>query len=180
MSTNLWRGAAGIAILILIFGAYYAGKASHQANAPLNQSETSSINVVTTASTTATSSPAKLAQSKQTQSATVSRTHSYTPVLTRVSVTSRGNTTILRCTGVQAIATGFDQNGAIFSPLHVTWSSSDPNIAVIDQNGVAISSHVGRVILTARSGAISGSMTISVIDSIRPGAGLSPCPGPRR
>jgi uncharacterized protein YjdB len=64
---------------------------------------------------------------------------------------------------MQFLATGVLSDGTninLTSP--VTWVSSDPGVAIIDFSGQATAFGVGSTTITARSGNITGSTTLTV------------------
>jgi uncharacterized protein YjdB len=63
---------------------------------------------------------------------------------------------------VSLSATPRDANGNVVSGAPVTWSSSDPSIAVVSSSGVVTGISVGSATITASSGAGSGSATVNV------------------
>jgi uncharacterized protein YjdB len=63
---------------------------------------------------------------------------------------------------VSLSATPRDANGNVVSGAPVTWSSSDPSIAVVSSSGVVTGISVGSTTITASSGAGSGSATVNV------------------
>ncbi|MCX5918261.1 MAG: Ig-like domain-containing protein, partial [Deltaproteobacteria bacterium] len=63
----------------------------------------------------------------------------------------------------QFTATGTYSNGTSNDiATQVTWSSSDTSVATIDSNGQAIAVSIGTTTITATSGSISGSTTLTV------------------
>jgi hypothetical protein len=177
----------GIALIALMAVAFYAGKESIPPKVPIVQvvnSLATTTNPTDVGTTSTNTNSVRRLPTSTTVESTTSVTSSpvsnktYTPVLTRISISSSDSTTILKCTGLQLYAKGFDQKGAtmLISPF---WSSSDDNVATVSTKGSVVSKNVGKAIMTARSGNISGSIQITVIVSAGRGNG-SPCPAPRR
>ena len=63
---------------------------------------------------------------------------------------------------VQLVATVLDQNGQPVSGAVVNWSSSDENVAVVDDHGLVSALKNGTVIVTARAGNASANANITV------------------
>ncbi|TVR54178.1 MAG: Ig-like domain-containing protein [Gemmatimonadales bacterium] len=59
-------------------------------------------------------------------------------------------------------ATVRDLHGRVIDGAPVTWSSADPAVADIDQGGWATGQGPGRVVITAASGSVSGTATLTV------------------
>lgn len=78
-------------------------------------------------------------------------------------VVTAPNTAVLVGTSQQFTATGtFSNNSTQDLTSQVTWSSSDTSLATIDQNGRAGAAGPGSVQITATSGGVSGTMTLTV------------------
>jgi len=78
-------------------------------------------------------------------------------------------------------ATAYDRaNNAIFQPDTFVWTSSNPNAATIDQNGIATGIATGVTIITARVGtgssAKSGRATLQVVRGTSPQPARRPAP----
>lgn len=85
-----------------------------------------------------------------------------TPALSFITV-SPDNASSTLGTGVQFSATAFDQNSAPLDPQPVfAWSSSDPAVATISQSGLLVPQSVGSVTVTASSGTVLGTTTLTV------------------
>ena len=65
-------------------------------------------------------------------------------------------------TNVQLTAVVLDANGATLPNVPVTWSSSNPNVATVDPNGVLTATAEGFVTITASGGGVSGTTTMHV------------------
>lgn len=72
------------------------------------------------------------------------------------------NPSIALGTNVQLTATGSFDDGSTQQLTNVTWSSADGNIASINSSGLATSTGTGSVIISATSGAVSGSISLNV------------------
>src|SRR6185295_2002020 len=68
--------------------------------------------------------------------------------------------------GTQATAVARNSNGTVLSGGSATWSSSDPSVATILTNGVAVSQGYGATTLKAVLNGIEGTVLFSVL---RPG-----------
>jgi len=82
------------------------------------------------------------------------------------------------------VATAFDAAGNPIAEAQFTWSSSNPRVATIDQNGIATGVAGGQVVITARVGtgtrAKSGHATLTVTgEGPTPQAQMQPRPPPR-
>ena len=79
-------------------------------------------------------------------------------------------------TQVQLTAVVLDANGATLANVPVTWSSSNPNVATVDPNGVLTATAEGFVTITASGGGVSGTTTMHVafVTSQRVTSGPSP------
>jgi len=77
---------------------------------------------------------------------------------------------------VQLTAVVLDANGATLANVPVTWSSSNPNVATVDPNGVLTATAEGFVTITASGGGVSGTTTMHVafVTSQRVPSGPSP------
>lgn len=72
------------------------------------------------------------------------------------------NPSIAMGTNIQLTATGSFDDGSTQQLTNVTWSSADANIASINSSGLAMSTGTGTVTITATSGAVSGTVSLSV------------------
>jgi len=81
--------------------------------------------------------------------------------LTSIQVTP-ANPSIALGTNVQLTATGSFDDGSTQQLTNVTWSSSDVNVASVNSSGLATSTGSGSVTITATSGAVSGTVSLSV------------------
>ena len=63
---------------------------------------------------------------------------------------------------VQLTAVVLDANGATLANVPVTWSSSNPNVASVDANGLLTATAEGFVTITASGGGVSGTTTMHV------------------
>jgi uncharacterized protein YjdB len=66
---------------------------------------------------------------------------------------------------VQLTAVVLDANGAVLANVPVTWSTSNPNIATVDANGMLTATGVGFVTITATGGGVSGTSFMHVDSS---------------
>ena len=84
------------------------------------------------------------------------------PTLVSIAVTP-ANSSLALGTTLQLKATGTYTDGSTQDlTTTVTWSTADSSIASVDTNGNATASHVGSTSVTATSGTISGSTSITV------------------
>ncbi|HEY5415016.1 MAG TPA: Ig-like domain-containing protein [Gemmatimonadaceae bacterium] len=65
-------------------------------------------------------------------------------------------------TSVQLTAVVLDANGATLANVPVTWTTSNPNVATVDANGVLTATAEGFVTITASGGGVSGTTTMHV------------------
>ena len=63
---------------------------------------------------------------------------------------------------VQLTAVVLDANGATLANVPVTWSSSNPNVASVDPNGLLTATAEGFVTITASGGGVSGTTTMHI------------------
>lgn len=82
------------------------------------------------------------------------------PVLTTITV-SPATPLVASGTAQQFAATALDQFGATVTAA-ITWSSSNPAVATIDNTGLASTLSAGTTTITATSGAISGTALLTV------------------
>jgi uncharacterized protein (TIGR03437 family) len=84
-------------------------------------------------------------------------------VLTRIDVTPT-SATIPVGGSQQFTARAFDQNNNEITGVTFTWASSDPNVATVDQNGLATGIAPGTTFITASSGNVtSNQATLTVV-----------------
>ncbi len=83
------------------------------------------------------------------------------PVLTSISVSASGSTSITPGNGVQLSAVPKDASGALFNAA-VTWSSSNTAAATVNANGLVLGVAAGTAAISARSGAIAGTINVFV------------------
>jgi len=76
------------------------------------------------------------------------------------------STFMLTGTSVQLTAIVLDANSAVLANVPVTWSSSNPNVAAIDANGVLTATTPGFVTITATGGGVSGTAFMHVESSV--------------
>lgn len=76
------------------------------------------------------------------------------PVLTRVTITP-SSATLAAGETQHFTARGFDQDGREIGGLAFTWASSEPDVAAIDQGGLATASKAGATQITAASGGVT-------------------------
>jgi uncharacterized protein (TIGR03437 family) len=96
------------------------------------------------------------------QSPPAQLTVNFTPqVLTTIEVTP-SSASIPVGGGQKFTATAFDQFHNPMTGVTFTWSTSDPNIATIDQTGLAIGVSLGQVTITASAQSVSGTATLNV------------------
>jgi alpha-tubulin suppressor-like RCC1 family protein len=88
-------------------------------------------------------------------------TEPRTPVLTSINVTF-GSPTVVIGTTVQATATGQDQDGGALTLASVNWTSNNSGIAAISGDGTVTAVSVGTAQITATSGGIQGTASITV------------------
>jgi uncharacterized protein YjdB len=81
--------------------------------------------------------------------------------LVSISVTP-ASPSIAMGTDQQFIATGFFNDGSTQQLTSVTWSSSNVNVASINASGLATSTGIGAVTITATSGSVSGTTSLTV------------------
>ncbi|MGD8700548.1 MAG: Ig-like domain-containing protein, partial [Gemmatimonadales bacterium] len=90
-----------------------------------------------------------------------SPTASDAPVV-RVSVTP-ATATLVAGDSLRMTATLIDANGDTLSTPAVVWSSSDAQVALIDQSGLVTAAAAGSATITATSDGIAGSASVSVL-----------------
>lgn len=83
------------------------------------------------------------------------------PVLTSIEVTP-SQASIPIGGGQQFTATAFDQFHNPMAGVVFTWSSSAPNIATVDQTGLALGVSLGQTTITASAQNVSGTATLTV------------------
>ncbi len=88
------------------------------------------------------------------------------PTPAAASVTVTAPTTSLSAGGTTvASAAVADQFGQPMAGAAVTWSSSDESVATVDANGVVTAVAPGTAVITAMSGNVSGTLTVTVSSS---------------
>ena len=105
-------------------------------------------------------------------SATATVTVSRVPVARIVIVPT--NPTVIVGQETQFSATPQDSAGNILNGIAITWSSSNPTTATIDQTGTASGKKAGAVTITASSGSISVSTSLTVQSASANAVTLSP------
>jgi alpha-tubulin suppressor-like RCC1 family protein len=88
-------------------------------------------------------------------------TEPKTPVLTSITV-SFASPSVATGGTVQATATGFDQDGAAMPTPSIGWSSNNTGVALIAGDGLVTGVSAGSAQITATSGNVSGSASITV------------------
>ena len=83
------------------------------------------------------------------------------PVLSSISVSAIGSTSITPGNSVQLSALSKDANGALFSTT-VTWSSNNTAAATVSSSGLVLGVAAGTAAITAKSGAIVGTINVFV------------------
>ena len=83
------------------------------------------------------------------------------PVLTSISVSATGSTSITPGNSVQLSAVPKDASGALFNTA-VTWSSNNPAAATVSASGLVLGVAAGTAAISAKSGAIAGSINVFV------------------
>ncbi len=102
------------------------------------------------------------ASARGVQSAPATLTVNFVPrVLTRIEVTP-SPASIPVGGGQTFTARAFDQFDNEITGVSFTWSSSDPNIATIDQTGLALGVSQGQTTITASAQNVSGTATLNV------------------
>lgn len=86
----------------------------------------------------------------------------YFPVLTTISVTPNPTSVVLGGQR-QLTASAFDQYGAPMSGVSFTWSSSSAGVATVSGSGLVTGVALGSASVTASSGGVSGSSSVSVV-----------------
>jgi uncharacterized protein YjdB len=64
---------------------------------------------------------------------------------------------------LQLTATGYNGNNVVVGGANFRWSSPDPTIATVDQNGLATGVGTGMVYILAQTGSVPGYMPLPVI-----------------
>lgn len=63
-------------------------------------------------------------------------------------------------------AKAWDANGNLVPDATFTWTSSDANVATVDQNGLATSKGKGETVITAEVSDVSGTATLTVVQTV--------------
>ena len=82
-------------------------------------------------------------------------------VLTSISVSATGSTSITPGNSVQLSAVPKDASGALFNAT-VTWSSSNPAAATVSASGLVLGVAAGTAAISAKSGTIVGTINVFV------------------
>ena len=85
------------------------------------------------------------------------------PALTDITVTPSSATLMVGETK-GFVATALDQDGNTMPGIDIAWSSSDPTVGAIDDDGVFTALAAGTATVTAASGDIAGTATVTVSD----------------
>ena len=85
------------------------------------------------------------------------------PALTGITVTPSSATLMVGETK-GFVATALDQDGNAMPGIDIAWSSSDPTVGAIDDDGVFTALVAGTATVTAASGDIAGTATVTVSD----------------
>ena len=85
------------------------------------------------------------------------------PALTDITVTPSSATLMVGETK-GFVATALDQDGNAMPGIDIAWSSSDPTVGTIDDDGVFTALAAGTATVTAASGDIAGTATVTVSD----------------
>ena len=85
------------------------------------------------------------------------------PALTDITVTPSSATLMVGETK-GFVATALDQDGNAMPGIDIAWSSSDPTVGAIDDDGVFTALVAGTATVTAASGDIAGTATVTVSD----------------
>ena len=85
------------------------------------------------------------------------------PALTDITVTPSSATLMVGETK-GFVATALDQDGNAMPGIDIAWSSSDPTVGTIDDDGVFTALVAGTATVTAASGDIAGTATVTVSD----------------
>jgi len=85
------------------------------------------------------------------------------PALTDITVTPSSATLMVGETK-GFVATALDQDGNAMPGIDIVWSSSDPTVGAIDDDGVFTALVAGTATVTAASGDIAGTATVTVSD----------------
>ena len=85
------------------------------------------------------------------------------PALTGITVTPSSATLMVGETK-GFVATALDQDGNAMPGIDIAWSSSDPTVGTIDDDGVFTALAAGTATVTAASGDIAGTATVTVSD----------------
>lgn len=92
-------------------------------------------------------------------------------ILTRIEIAPTAATASLGATQ-QFTARGFDQNNQEMMGITFNWVSSDPNVAIIDQSGLATGVGIGSASITASSGqVVSNAASLQITPPVIPSAG---------
>ena len=67
---------------------------------------------------------------------------------------------------VRLSAQVLDQSGQVMADATVTWATSEPSVATVDGSGLVTAAGNGSAIVTATSGAVSGSATVTVAQAV--------------
>lgn len=93
------------------------------------------------------------------------------PVLTSIAISPSNFSVVVRATA-QLTATGTYSDSSTQNLTSLAWSSANPAIATVDQNGMISAVGVGSTAITAQDGSVSGSTTVTTYSL----AGLSVYP----
>ena len=134
--------------------------AKWSSSAPAIASVTSGTGLVTAKREGTANITATIGSVQNTKSVTVNLANLVSIVVTPT------NPSIANGTDEPFIATGTFNDGATRDLAYdVTWSSSNPAVAIIGANGIAISQGVGTSTITASAGGISGSSTLTTTNA---------------
>ncbi|HMC54600.1 MAG TPA: Ig-like domain-containing protein, partial [Gemmatimonadaceae bacterium] len=97
------------------------------------------------------------------------------PVLVPRSISVTTNAPTLRIGEMtQATAVVKDANGTVMPNVTVTWSSAPTSVVTISSNGLALAKGVGTGSVSASASGVTGSATLTVVDTATAGGGSTP------
>ncbi len=138
----------------------------NSATPPANGSTSLSLNISNTGSTAPGTYTIIITGTSVSTNHSTSVTLTVVPVLTSIAVTPASPSASVGATTVQFNATGtYSDNSSKDITSSVSWASSSSTVATIDTSGLATTQAQGTTTITAASGSISGTTTLTVTAS---------------